>query len=147
MEARKMGGFLDRISEFLGLAPTSLHAILIAVVAGLASQRAFRKNEPTITSFLVTLTALQVTTGFLYSTYGSWPEVRILYGLKQTAIFTLVYLSILSVSIGIYRALFHPLRNYPGPFWPRISKWVWFMRYRTGRYHRWVSAMREKVFN
>ncbi|KAF5690764.1 cytochrome P450 monooxygenase [Fusarium globosum] len=109
-----MEGLIGRTSGLLGLAPTSLHAALLAFGAGLASQLTFCRNEPTITDFLLALTALVITNGIYYTT------------------------------IGLYRAFFHPLRNYPGPFLPRLTKWAWFMRYRTGRYHRWVYSMGQK---
>ena len=142
-----MQDLFDRTREVTGLVPPAIHVSVIAVVAGLASHHTFRKTEPTLSNFLVALTALQLTTGILYTANGIWPEGQFLHGLKQAAIFTLFYLPTLGTSIGLYRAFFHPLRGYPGPLLPRITKWAWFMRYRTGRYHRWVSAMRDKVFN
>lgn len=43
---------------------------------------------------------------------------------KITAVGTGCYITALSTSILIYRAFFHPLRNFPGPFSARLSKVV-----------------------
>lgn len=140
-----MESILSRTSEATGLAPMTLHVNLVAIAAGLASHQIFRKSEPTVASFALVLIALQSTTALFYGAKGSVSEHQILYSLKQTAIFTVTYLTVLSTSIVLYRGFLHPLRKYPGPFLPRITKWAWFFRYRTGRYHRWVYDMHLKV--
>jgi len=43
---------------------------------------------------------------------------------KITAVGTVSYFSALSTSILLYRAFFHPLRNFPGPFSAKLSKVV-----------------------
>ncbi len=43
---------------------------------------------------------------------------------KITGVGTGCYFTTLSTSILIYRAFFHPLRNFPGPFRARLSKVV-----------------------
>lgn len=140
-----MESILRKPSEANGLAPMTLHVNLVAAVAGLASHQIFRKSEPTVTSFILVLVALQWTTALFYGAKASEFEHPILCSLRQTTIFTVTYLAVLSTSIVLYRAFFHPLRKYPGPFLPKVTKWIWFFRYRTGRYHRWVYEMHLKV--
>jgi hypothetical protein len=41
---------------------------------------------------------------------------------KITAVGTVSYFTALSTSILVYRAFFHPLRNFPGPFSAKLSK-------------------------
>jgi hypothetical protein len=47
---------------------------------------------------------------------------------KLTAVGTGCYFTALSTSILIYRAFFHPLRHFPGPFSARLSKVVHVLR-------------------
>lgn len=141
-----MESILSRASEATGLAPMTLHVNLVATVAALASHQIVRKSEPTVTSFILMLVGLQSTTALFYAAKGGEFEHPILHSFRQTTIFTVVYLTILSTSIVLYRGFFHPLRRYPGPFLPRVTKWAWFFRYREGRYHRWVREMHLKVW-
>ena len=45
-----------------------------------------------------------------------------------TAIALVSYLSTLTLSILTYRAFFHPLRNFPGPFTAKLSKFAHVFR-------------------
>ena len=49
-----------------------------------------------------------------------------------------------SVSIGIYRRLFHRCRRFPGPFWASVTKFWAFTIVSGGEYHRTVRALHEK---
>lgn len=64
---------------------------------------------------------------------------------KITAIATGSYFTALSASILIYRAFFHPLRNFPGPFSARLSKLVHFFRIaRTSKNYVLADQMFQK---
>jgi cytochrome P450 family 628 len=67
--------------------------------------------------FFVTAPLALFVTASRYTDGNSYLEAG-----KFTAVATSSYLTALATSILIYRAFFHRLRNFPGPFTARLSK-------------------------
>lgn len=115
---------------------------LLVFFAGLASHQFFRKYEPTISSFFRTIGLLEICliAGFRFR--YALPFISFL---KLISISNTIYFFTLGTSILIYRLFLHPLRNYPGPFYARISRWEWFFRIREGHHYRYCAEMHKKV--
>jgi hypothetical protein len=119
--------------------------ILLAIVAGLASHQGFRKYEPTISSFLGVFFSLQ-TINFLQIVVRNGSSLESLVSSALlTAMFGVIYLGVLGISIVLYRVYFHPLRHYPGPKLSRITKIEWFFRTRDGHFYLHVDRLHKKV--
>jgi len=119
--------------------------LLLATVAGLVSHQGFRKYEPTISGFLGVFFSLQAIT-FLqnFVRNGSSPE-SLVSSTLLAAMFGVVYLGVLGISIVLYRVYFHPLRHYPGPKLSRISKIEWAYRTRGGHFYLHIDRLHKKV--
>jgi len=119
--------------------------VLLAIVAGLASHQGFRKYEPTISSFLGVFCFLQAIVFLKTIIISSFALKNLVSGALFVATFDVVYLTVLGLSIVLYRVYFHPLRRFPGPKLSRISKFVWFYRVRGGHFYKHVEEMHKMV--
>ena len=119
--------------------------ILLATVAGLASHQYFRKYEPTISSFLTFLLCLQCLVYIGLGFRNGQTQIPWLAAIPLGALFGGTFLVVLGLSITMYRVFFHPLRNFPGPVFSRISKWQWFFRIRAGHDYLRQVELHKKV--
>ncbi|TVY14734.1 hypothetical protein LARI1_G006360 [Lachnellula arida] len=112
------------------------HEVLfLAIVAGLVSHQGFRKYEPTISSFLGVFFSLQAITFLQIVVRNGSSLESLVSSALLTAMFGVIYLGVLGISIVLYRVYFHPLRHYPGPKLSRITKIEWFFRKRDGQFY------------
>jgi hypothetical protein len=96
---------------------------IVAATLGVASHLGYfihgehHMQSTRILAFFVVAPLLLFVTTSRYTERNSYPEAG-----KLTAVATSSYLTALTTSILIYRAFFHRLRNFPGPFSAKLSK-------------------------
>jgi hypothetical protein len=98
-------------------------AALVGTTLGVASHLGYfihgehHMQTTKIAAFFIVAPVVLFITLSKYVEGGSYVEAG-----KTTAVATGSYFTALSTSILIYRAFFHPLRNFPGPFSAKLSK-------------------------
>ncbi|EHK19522.1 uncharacterized protein TRIVIDRAFT_46635 [Trichoderma virens Gv29-8] len=92
------------------------------MIAGVVSHHlVFRPVE--IDSYLWRLLFIYLfTLATIFGGYIRIGEYRVVAALLQTVLVATAYNVGVLTSIFVYRAFFHPLREFPGPFWARISR-------------------------
>ncbi|KIW97748.1 uncharacterized protein Z519_01332 [Cladophialophora bantiana CBS 173.52] len=122
------------------LSMTPVAAAVAAIGTGLVWHAVYNRHEPTIRSFTLDfLRTMGVFAGIAF--LGSQNP-------KSTMIavitFPLVELSALGLSISVYRLFFHPLRQFPGPYSAKLTKWTGAYWASTGKLHEIIPALHEK---
>ncbi|UKZ83912.1 hypothetical protein TrVFT333_011727 [Trichoderma virens FT-333] len=94
----------------------------LSMIAGVVSHHlVFRPVE--IDSYLWRLLFIYLfTLAAIFGGYIRIGEYRVVAALLQTVLVAAAYNVGVLTSIFVYRAFFHPLREFPGPFWARISR-------------------------
>lgn len=120
--------------------PLILDTVVVAAFTGLLFHLLYKRYEPSVKTFLSnTLGILCLWSIFIQYISSSYVQATI-----QTALFLLVHLLVLGLSITTYRLFFHPLRQYPGPWIAKLTKWVDFYHTAPGKRHEWLPALHEK---
>ena len=111
-----------------------------ASVTGLLSHILYNRHEPGIKVFFSNTTALTC----LWAVFIGYLSCSYLQATLQTLLFLAVHLAALSLSIASYRLFFHPLRQFPGPWAAKLTKWVDFYHTAPGKRHEWLPSLHEK---
>ncbi|KAF2714110.1 cytochrome P450 [Pleomassaria siparia CBS 279.74] len=102
---------------------TSAHSKLLSASLGLLSHLVLNSGEWDHSSHLVASFWIITFGAFGVAEYTLDPNVNSVLGaLMTTSVAAAVYFGALLISILIYRAFFHRLRKFPGPFGNRLSK-------------------------
>ncbi|OQU94366.1 hypothetical protein CLAIMM_00727 [Cladophialophora immunda] len=106
---------------------------LPAVIAGLVSHAVYKRYEPSVHAFLRN-------TIFLAAAFMAWAfytqrEIKIVSILGRTALFSVLQLLILCLSISVYRLFLHPLKRFPGPWLAKLTKLEGLYRASDGLFH------------
>lgn len=112
-----------------------------AILAALISQLVFKRFEPTVSQFVGAFVFLHVP-AFLFLIHGG---IR---GATSLAYYIasgeMIYLTMLSLGVVCYRVFFHPLKRFPGPVLPSISKWYVSYVARSGRIQQWLEGLHQQ---
>jgi hypothetical protein len=113
-----------------------------AAAAALLAHNVFRRWEPqtalpVIGAHILGWTALAAAL-FINRHCG------VLAAVSNATVLSIIYLVTLTASILTYRAFFHPLRHFPGPFAARLSQfWLTVLSF-GGKRHETVRALHQK---
>ena len=64
---------------------------------------------------------------------------------RATALFGILHLAVLALSIALYRLFFHPLKKFPGPTLAKLTKWTTTYHCKDGFFHVWLPTLHAKV--
>ncbi|OAP58405.1 hypothetical protein AYL99_07495 [Fonsecaea erecta] len=111
-----------------------------AVLSGLIAHLKYKRREPGFFQYLVELATL-IVLAFVGIFYHSRVIVT---SIGLTSIFTALHLLALGSSIAVYRVFLHPLKDFPGPFLAKITKWYGFYLTGLGRTYIDYAQLHEK---
>jgi hypothetical protein len=133
---------LLHVPPLLSFAMRSLHVetAFAASITGLLSHVLYNRNEPRVKTFFSNLIGLSC----LWAVFIEYLSSSYVYTTVQTTLFLTIHLAVLSLSIASYRLFFHPLRQFPGPWGAKLTKWVDFYHTAPGKRHEWIPALHTK---
>lgn len=109
----------------------NIETAFAASITGLLLHVLYNRHEPRIQAFFVNMIGLAC----LWAVFIEYLSSSYLQAILQTTLFITVHLAVLALSIALYRLLFHPLRQFPGPWGAKLTKWVDFYHTAPGKRH------------
>ena len=112
-----------------------------AILAALASHLFFKRFEPSVLQFVTVFGLLHIPAVLLLIESGETGARSLAFYVIPSEI---LYLIVLSLSVACYRLLLHPLRRFPGPVLPSLSKWYVSYIARSGKIQQWLEGLHQQ---